>query len=109
MNDDVTFNSLQKEAHRISDDIIRGVSKDLHHDLVSYALKHRQSGDLARNITLTKKKNGIGYIIDGGTRAKYRDKTYHPMVFFVDNKAKGQEALSRALTDARRNIGKLKK
>lgn len=109
MNDDVTFKSLQKEAHQISDDIIRGISKNLHQDLVSYALKHRQSGDLARNITLTKKKNGIGYIIDGGTRAKYRDNTYHPMVFFVNNKAKGQVALSKALTNARRNIGKFKK
>ena len=101
---DFNLDKLIKDAHALAEDKIYQVAKDVQGELKIYARKHKKTGELSRNITMKKTtKNGsFSYIIDGGTRSNYKDKSYHPLTFFVHQE--GKDALTQILKHARNKI-----
>ena len=96
--------TLIKDAKEIAEYRIKNIALGVENDLKIYARKHRKTGDLLRNITLrqSNKKHQIAYIVDGGARINYRDKSYHPITFFVHDE--GKAALTEVLRNARNKL-----
>ena len=90
--------ALRKEVLQIADNKMHQVAKMVTNDLRLYALQHQRTGELMRNIKLidSSKNSVIKYVIDGGKRADYTNKGYHPITFFIYEPAK------RTLTDVLR-------
>lgn len=90
--------ALRKEVLQIADNKMHQVAKMVTNDLRLYALQHQRTGELMRNIKLLDESaNGVPkYVIDGGKRADYQNKGYHPITFFIYEPAK------RTLTDVLR-------
>lgn len=90
--------ALRKEVLQIADNKMHEVAKMVTNDLRLYALQHQRTGELMRNIKLIDESaNGVPkYVIDGGKRADYQNKGYHPITFFIYEPAK------RTLTDVLR-------
>lgn len=98
MSDELDLPALRKEVLQIADNKMHQVAKMVTNDLRLYALQHQRTGDMLRNIRLlNESSNGVPkYIIDGGKRADYANKGYHPITFFIYEPAK------RTLTDVLR-------
>lgn len=90
--------ALRKEVLQIADNKMHEVAKMVTNDLRLYALQHQRTGELMRNIKLIDESaNDVPkYVIDGGKRADYQNKGYHPITFFIYEPAK------RTLTDVLR-------
>lgn len=97
-NNELDLPALRKEVLQIADNKMHQVAKMVTTDLKIYALQHQRTGELMRNIKLIdESKNGvIKYVIDGGTRADYKNRGYNPITFFIHEPAK------RTLTDVLR-------
>lgn len=103
MSNNLDINKLTKQAIDIADERIRNVANGVVNDLRRYATIHKRSGDLADNIKMRERKQKkLNYVIDGGERALYKDKTYHPITFFIHEP--GKKALSQVLDEARKSI-----
>lgn len=101
-------NSFEKElkakAITIATDELFTVAKELKQDLEGSAKKHKRTGELARNIKLTKKggSKDITFVVDGGIRSQYTNNSYHPMFFLHDKQ--GKIELTNALLKARKKL-----
>lgn len=99
---DSEFKHVNDTALKIAEDKVLWITKNIQQDLQIYARAHRRSGDLLRNIKYKKGDNGISYIVDAGRRKDYRDKTYHALTFFINEKA--NDALSKTINKARDSL-----
>ena len=97
-NNELDLPALRKEVLQIADNKMHQVAKMVTNDLKIYALQHQRTGDMLRNIRLlNESSNGVPkYVVDGGKRADYANKGYHPITFFIYEPAK------RTLTDVLR-------
>ena len=92
------------------DDAVRNVAQGIADDLRLYARRHVRTGELARNIKMTvkqKAKQGqtAAYLVDGGNRSNYSDKSYHALVFLAPRHyPDGARTLTRVLKDARQKL-----
>ena len=93
MSKELDLPALRKEVLQIADNKMHQVAKMVTNDLKIYALQHQRTGELMRNIKLI---DDSKYVIDGGKRADYANKGYHPITFFIYEPAK------RTLTDVLR-------
>ena len=99
--------AINEAAYKLADDKLREVADDVKQNLKSYAMAHKRTGLLNKNIKLTRKeyKNKSGkfyYTIDGGERSNYGGKSYHPITFFKHES--GKRKLTETLRKARENI-----
>ena len=92
---------LDQASKENADRRIKKMADDLLFKLQKHARQHQRTGDLARNIVLNKEKLGH-YIIDGGYRNTYSDRTYHAIHFFVHED--GKKALEQALNDVIKDL-----
>ena len=89
------------------DEKLQQVAEDVKQELKSYAMAHKRTGLLNKNIKLTRKEykdkpGRFHYIIDGGERSNYGGKSYHPITFFKHES--GKHKLTETLRKARENI-----
>lgn len=94
---------LKKDVISESDKRISGYTETFRGELVKTARKHAVTGELARNIYKVRRGENR-YEVNGGSRASYTDKSYHPMFFLV--KDDGVEALRNALEKTEKVIDK---
>ena len=103
---DFDINKLLKDVHTLAgskiEEVARGVERDLRQYALKAYLKNKTTGDLFRNIKLTETKKNLRYKVDGGKRSNYKNKTYHPITFFVHKD--GQKALTEVLQKARKKL-----
>lgn len=99
--------AINTAAYKLADEKLQQVADDVKQELKSYAMSHKRTGLLNKNIKLTRKeyKDRPGrfyYIIDGGERSNYGGKSYHPITFFKHES--GKRKLTETLRKARENI-----
>lgn len=94
---------LKKDVILESDKRISGYAETFRGELVKTARKHAVTGELARNLYKVKRGDNR-YEVNGGSRAHYTDKSYHPMFFLV--KDDGVEAFVKAMDKTKKVIAK---
>lgn len=100
------MSEIGTEVMRMVDDNLKNVADGVLMDLRKYAIQHKRTGDLARNIRRVRlQRNTVyAYRIEGGSLSGYRDNRYHPIVFFTSES--GKRALTDALKSARDKLNK---
>lgn len=95
--------TLRGQASEISEKKLYNVAKGVNDDLRAYALAHKRTGKLYRNITI-KQQKGLNYVVDGGERKNYSKtgKSYNAITFFITEP--GRQALTKTLQKARKSI-----
>ena len=102
--------AIADNVRAIADDAVRDVAQGVMDDLRFYARRHQRTGELSRNIKMTvkqKAKQGqtATYLVDGGDRSNYTDKSYHALVFLAPRHyPDGARTLTRVLKDARQKL-----
>lgn len=110
MSNNDSIDNIIDNARALADDAVRDVAQGVMDDLRLYARRHARTGELSRNIKMTmthKAKPGESatYLVDGGKRSSYSDKSYHAMVYLAPRHyPDGARTLTKVLQDARRKL-----
>lgn len=104
------MDNIANNVRAVADDAVRNVAQGIADDLRLYARRHVRTGELARNIRLTQKSKAkpgqsATYMVDGGERASYSNRSYHALVFLAPRRIPdGARTLTKVLQDARQKL-----